>query len=58
MKTIEEITKILLNEFSSVYCHNCAADDECCCDECHRKYVYWKLSEYSAIQIAEKILED
>lgn len=58
MKTIEEITEILLNEFSSVYCHNCAADGERCCDECHRKYMYWKLSEYSAIQIAKKILED
>lgn len=58
MKTIEEITKILLDEFSSVYCYHCAADDECCCDECHIKYINWKLSEYSAIQIAEKILED
>ena len=57
MKTIEEITEILLNEFSRVYCHNCAADDERCCDECHRKYMNWSLSEDSAIQIAEKILE-
>lgn len=50
---IQAIKGILLKEFSSVYCDNCNGS---CCDECNRKQMNWGLSEESAEDIAERIL--
>ena len=55
---IDTISGILEEELSYVYCNNCKhgmVDDEC--EECHRKYQNWALSEDSAVTIAEKIVK-
>jgi hypothetical protein len=59
MKTKEEIIKILLSKFSYVYCHSCSNyNDDSRCDECHRKYMNWSISEETAEEVAELILKD
>lgn len=55
---IDTISKILEDELCYVYCDNCKydmEDDEC--EDCHRKYQNWALSEDSAVSIAEKIIK-
>lgn len=54
----EKITKLLMDELSSIYCYNCKNDlDEDLCGDCHRKYMNWLLSESAAEEITDKILE-
>jgi len=55
MKTVEEITEILLHHFSNVYCDTCGADGDDC-DYCHRKSMMWRLSKLTASEIAKEIL--
>ena len=53
-----KIVNILMDEFSYVYCFNCNNNlDEDLCGDCHRKYMNWRLSESTAEEIADKILE-
>ena len=57
MKTKEEIVNILLGDLCYVYCDNCAHKmTSSRCDECHRKYMNWELSESAAEEIADKIM--
>ena len=57
MKTREEIIEILEKEFGHVYCHNCEHDMNFgSCEECHRKYMNWKISHETAEKIADRIL--
>lgn len=54
----KKITKLLIDELSSIYCYNCKNDlNEDLCGDCHRKYMNWLLSESAAEEIADKILE-
>lgn len=54
----KKITKLLMDELSSIYCYNCKNDlDEDLCGDCHRKYMNWRLSKSSAEEITDKILE-
>ena len=53
----EIITKILLKQFSSVYCGTCEAQEDWC-DECHRKMMNWGLSEKAAGEIADEIIKE
>ena len=54
----KKITKLLMDELSSIYCYNCKNDlNEDLCGDCHRKYMNWLLSEPAAEEIADKILE-
>ena len=54
MKTVEEITNILLRHFSNVYCDTCGASEDRC-DECHRKSMLWELDKLTALKIAKEI---
>ena len=54
-----EIVDYLLEYFNSVYCYNCAGQDrDELCEECHRKYMNWELSEEAAVKIAARICGD
>lgn len=53
----DKIKEILINNFAYVYCNNCKFDDcEDRCDNCHRKYIGWEISESYANEVADKIL--
>lgn len=55
-KSVEDITNILATRLQGVYCDTCSKDgQDSPCDECHRKSMYWGLSEGFARQIAEDI---
>lgn len=60
---IDNIVKILEEELSYIYCYNCKHNDMTIedendpCEDCHRKYMEWQLSNESAVNIAEKILK-
>lgn len=55
----EKISKILYDEFTSVYCNTCEDKGvEKQCDYCHRKYMNWSLSKEAADIIAEKIMKE
>ena len=59
----EEITKILIDQLSYAYCDNCEWGNwdkyqDTKCDDCHRKYQNWKLSENTAKTIAKQIIEE
>lgn len=57
MRTKEEIKELLLNEFDSVYCYGCKGEnDDSHCDDCHRKYMNWSMSEEYAEKLANKIV--
>lgn len=62
MKDENQIVDILLNKLESVYCNNCSSnklkssDEDCYCEECHRKNMNWSISEKTAKQIAKEIL--
>ena len=62
----EKIKGLLVEELCDVYCHNCKfqnlgeeeSEDKYGywgCDDCHRKYMGWELSEISAENISDKI---
>ncbi len=55
MKNREEIVEILMSSLDSAYCDSCGTED---CDDCHRKYTNWELSEQYAQMLADKILEN
>ena len=68
-KFVEITQKILLDSFYGVYCYNCKfmtmSEEEAeekfgyyGCEDCHRKYMCWELSEESAKSIAENIWEN
>lgn len=48
---------VLLKNFDYVYCDNCKYYDTNSCDECHRKYMNWALSDDAARKLAEEIIE-
>lgn len=54
-----EIVNLLLEELSYAYCDNCRyliyEDDAC--DNCHRKYSGWSLSEDTAVYLARRIIK-
>lgn len=59
----EKIINILTTELSYCYCDNCEYGDwdkyeDRYCDDCYRKYQNWKLSTYTATQIAEQIIKE
>lgn len=54
-----KIIEILLDEFNDVYCYNCRGNDDfdfVGCEDCHRKSIGWSLSERSAEDIADRII--
>ena len=59
----EKIINILTNELSYCYCDNCEFGNwdkyqDRKCDDCHRKYQNWRLSEDTAKLIAKQIIEE
>ena len=54
-ETIERITKLLVTRLGYAYCDNCGTEMDDC-DDCHRKYQNWSLSEGTARNIAEEIV--
>ena len=53
----EKAGKIMTGALSYAYCDNCGTDEDYC-DECHRKYQNWCLSEATAEGIAEEISKE
>lgn len=57
-KVREKISKLLQEQFSSVYCDTCAyITSKEHCDDCHRKAMGWALSKFEADDIVDEILE-
>lgn len=58
---MKQFTDYIENELSSVYCYNCKGNDndveQDFCDDCHRKYMNWSISENAKNGIAEKAIE-
>lgn len=56
--TKDMIIHILTDTLSYAYCDNCqnSSDDYRACDECHRKYQNWALSDATAAYLADKII--
>lgn len=66
---VNEIKQLLVDELSSPYCNDCkfgtgleeSKYEEIYgywgCDDCHRKYMGWELSEEAAEGIAKKIMK-
>ena len=54
--TVEHATEMLQDRFSSVYCHTCKMMEAGDCDDCHRKAMYWGISEAEAKAVAKLIL--
>lgn len=52
----EKIINYLVNKLNYAYCDNCGTDDRYC-DDCHRKYQNWSLSEATAADIVDEIIE-
>lgn len=56
----EKFISYLMSELSDVYCHNCRGNDDKAnvnfCEDCHRKYISWKLSQATAEVIAKKAI--
>lgn len=57
----EKIVKILTDELCYCYCDNCEFGNwnkyqDRKCDDCHRKYQNWRLSEETAKKLAEQII--
>lgn len=55
----EQITELLLEELTYIYCWNCEYNDKGDeydnCEDCHRKYMNWSLSKITAENLANKI---
>lgn len=58
MKAKEEIINIIKESLSYIYCHNCNGNIEDKCEECHRKYMNWGISDECAEEIAKQITEN
>ena len=54
--TVEHATEMLQDRFSSVYCPTCKNRENDNCDDCHRKAMYWGISEAEAEAVAKLIL--
>lgn len=59
----EKIAKILTDELCYCYCDNCEFGNwdkyqDTRCDDCHRKYQNWRLSENTAKLIAKQIINE
>lgn len=65
---IKRIKEILTDELCGVYCYNCDFSDMpesvaeekygyYGCEDCHRKYIGWTLSEECAEKLTNKITE-
>lgn len=55
---LSTIADILKDEFCYVYCNTCKyhnTEDDVC-EDCHRKYMYWEISEEESMRIATKII--
>ena len=57
----DRIAKILTDELCYCYCDNCEFGNwdkyqDTQCDNCHRKYQNWRLSEETAKELAEQII--
>lgn len=50
--TFDEKIKWLMKELNHVYCDTCGNED---CDDCHRKYMNWQISEAVATSIVKKL---
>jgi hypothetical protein len=57
----KQISKIIYEELSYIYCDNCRHvyayknEEIDPCEECHRKYMQWEISESFCNAIAERI---
>ena len=51
-----KISKLLKDEFASVYCGNCKYDGDDC-DGCNRKQMGWALSKKAAKELERKIID-
>lgn len=57
-KTEQEIIDILKHHFSNVYCDTCGNDGkETPCDCCYRKSMLWTISDNTAKEIAQEIVQ-
>ena len=58
---MKQMTEFIEISIGSVYCYNCKGNeigyDDDRCDDCHRKYMNWSISENVKNGIAEKALE-
>lgn len=59
----DRIVKILTDELCYCYCDNCEFGNwdkyqDRNCDDCHRKYQNWRLSEDTAKSIAKQIIKE
>ena len=59
----DRIVKILTDELCYCYCDNCEFGNwdkyqDTRCDDCHRKYQNWRLSENTAKIITKQIIEE
>lgn len=46
---------------NGIYCYNCNhnnKEDNPQCDDCHRKYMNWSISEFEAMRIVEEVVEN
>ena len=61
---IEKAIEIICYELKRPYCDNCKhnvlrpSGISSVCEDCHRKYISWQISEGKAKHIAEQILAD
>lgn len=53
---VEQATEMLQARFESVYCPTCNRAEGGNCEGCHRKAMYWGISEAEARAVAKLIL--
>ena len=62
-ETKAKLKEFLELEFCSVYCDTCSSchlsddDENCYCDDCHRKNMNWGISEDTVQRVISKIEE-
>lgn len=54
------VSYMLFDELCNIYCYNCEGNEkeefsEEFCENCHRKYMNWRLSRKAADSLAERI---
>lgn len=57
----KKFVSYLISELCYIYCHNCRGNEKDkvntdFCEDCHRKYINWELSQATAETIAEKAI--
>lgn len=59
-KTKEEISNLIYETFSNIYCDNCRYDDTdnfyYHCGDCHRKAMNWSVARPACDDLAERIM--